>query len=200
MNQFSKLLSLMALMLIVYLIESNRLIDRGVENFVSQVMINHSPYKLLDIENLTPDRLVKKNNKLYLFYNDYPLVENINPVVFNNYSQYTKYCSQIGKKCLKVFDQDKLKTKKAKLPESDPFETYQRRCNRIIGNNRYINDVNFYYGNKNLAFSKNLLKNNEKNNDELKNKFNYHENYDIEKCMEDLYLENQNGLKRQGIF
>lgn len=140
MKELIKLLAILFIIYIVWLIQKNNLIDNGVETFVNQFYANHLPDQIINRGTKCPSRLYKEGNKYYLVNINRPIVLNKNPRKFDSYKDYLNFAKILQEKhncpIIDAINVDN-KIKKNNNPDIDPFETYERRCNKKIAKQTY---------------------------------------------------------------
>lgn len=193
-TQLIKVLIIIFILFIVWQIQKNDLIDIGVEKF-SNLYAEYQPNTMIEKSENCYNKLYKENNKYYLVNTRRPIVLHKNPREFKTYNDYLHFAKiQKEKTGCPIIDITKPRRHVAKsnYKKDDPWESYQRRCNHKISNNKFKSDLQLVYG-EGHGFSQKLIAG-EKISD-TKTSYNYNQDYDLESCMRDMYLSEHNGLQ-----
>ena len=197
MDQLIKVLMLLLILFVVWQIQKHNCIDRTVETFVNQFYESHHPTNIIRDGEKCYNKLYKQEGKYYLVNTQRPIVLNKNPREFKNYNEYLHFAKiQQEKHGCRIIDitKPKRKIKKANKYEDDPWESYQRRCNKKISVNRHKTDNELHYG-EGHGFGQKLITVGDNKNYHDKESYDYHENFDVETCMKNLYLSEHNGIQ-----
>jgi hypothetical protein len=198
MEQLIKVLVLLTILFLVWQIQKQNYIDRSVETFVNQFYSEHHPTNIISNGERCYNKLYKEDDKYYLVNTRRPIVLKKNPREFKTYNEYLHFAKiHKEKHGCPIIDitKPKRKIKKSLKLKDDPLETYEKRCNRKVSMNRYKTDNQLHYG-EGHGYGQKLLKvNNKKGNFDDKESYDYHENFDVESCMKDLYLSEHDGIQ-----
>jgi hypothetical protein len=194
MDQLIKVLIILFILFVVWQIQKHDIIDRTVEHFAN-IYEEHNPLNLIEDSERCYNKLYKEGGKYYLVNTRRPMVIKKNPREFNTYNDYLHFAKiQKEKYGCPIIDTttSRRKIKKSNKRADDPWESYQRRCNKDISASRFLSDNQMVYGEGHGHGQKLLVGN---SNFDDKASYNYHEDYDVEACMKDLYLTEHDGLQ-----
>lgn len=194
MDQLIKVLIILAILFIIWQIQKNNLIDGLIEDFAN-IYEEHKPVTMIQKDENCYNKLYKEDNKYYLVNTRRPIVLKTNPREFKSYNDYLHFAKiQKERHGCPIIDITNARKhiKKANNKADDPWETYQRRCNKRMSQHRFKTDNQLVYG-EGHGYGQKLLVGN--NNSDNKTSYNYHEDYDVESCMKDLYLTEHDGLQ-----
>lgn len=194
MDQLIRVLIILFILFIVWQIQKNNLIDETVEKF-SNIFEENQPINMIKDHENCYNKLFKEDGKYYLVNTNRPLVFKKNPREFKTYKEYLQF-AKIHKELhgCPIIDVTKprRKIKKANKNSDDPWESYQRRCNKTISQAKFASDKELIYG-EGHGFGQKLLVGNK--DSDTKSSYDYHNDYDVESCMRDMYLTEHNGLQ-----
>lgn len=193
-DQLIKVLTIIFILFIVWQIQRYNLIDIGVEKF-SNLYEENNPLSIVQNAENCYNKLFKENGKYYLVNTKRPIVLNKNPREFKSYNEYLHFAKiQNQQNGCPIIDITKPRRKvpKSNNKSDDPFESYQRRCNSKIAKSRHLSDMQLLYG-EGHGISQKLIVGTE--DSDSKTSYKYHEDYDLETCMRDMYLTEHNGLQ-----
>jgi hypothetical protein len=188
-NQLIKVLAIVFILFIVWQIQKYDLINIGVEKF-SNIYEEHQPNTMIINHENCYNKLFKENGKFYLVNTRRPIVLHKNPREFKSYNEYLHFAKlQKEKNGCPIIDITKSRrhVPKSNKNSDDPWETYQRRCNKSMAKQRHQSDYQLVYG-EGYGINQNSSSDN-------KASYNYHEEYDVESCMRDMYLTEHGGLQ-----
>jgi hypothetical protein len=96
-----------------------------------------------------PDRLYFDGRKYYLFRVNMPIIENINPIVFQTYQEYQQYNKTINEGKCGELDLTKPFRRQLSNKATEPILPYQWKCQReqAISNAKEIDCINGFYNN-----------------------------------------------------
>lgn len=193
MDKLIQILLILFILYVVWQIQKNNLIDSSVETFFGAFEHGYRADGIMDEGKDCFNKLYQEGDKLYLVNTKRPYLIGKNPRVFNSYNEYLKHAKILSEKSgcpvLSVHKARKIKKKNRK--RDDPWESYQRRCNRQIAGHRYVSDFDLHYGEA-LGLTQKKKKQDTQNNQ-------FHENYDVESCMKDLFMEEHDGIKANSL-
>jgi hypothetical protein len=194
MKQLINIFLILLILFIVWQIQKNNLIETTVEGFAN-FYEDHHPLSIIQDSEKCYNKLYKENNKYYLVNTRRPIVLNKNPREFKTYNEYLHFAKiQKEKHGCPIIDitRKHRKIKKANLKRDDPWESYERRCNKEISKQRYISDNDLFYGEGHGMTQKLIVGN---SGFDSKKSYEYHNDFDVESCMKELYLTEHDGLQ-----
>lgn len=159
MEKLVKVLILLFILFLVWQIQKNNYIDNSVEMFTN-LYARHHPNQIIDEDTDCYTKLYRDNGKYYLVNTKRPMVLHKNPRKFDTYKEYLQFTQHHKCPVIDITTFDSQRVQKKNQDKDDPWESYQRRCNKKV--------AKLEGGGKGTN--------------------NYHNNYSVEKCISDEFL------------